>query len=179
MICFGAAGANAIYVALNPGELAQLLPPALFVVFGLAFLRASDVTFDKVSRTCFLRRLDGFRIIRRQLAFREITDVRVDVCPGEDNADLRSISCLSLVTASAVPLTTSYEPTVERYAAMRDDVLDTLFAKGDRPLPVDPVRALAKMGRLNDAVRILRLRDGLGLAASRTRIEEIRDASDS
>ena len=62
---------------------------------------------------------------------------------------------------------------------MRDDVLDTLFAKGDRPLPVDPVRALAKMGRLIDAVRILRLRDGLGLAASRTRIEEIRDASDS
>jgi hypothetical protein len=68
---------------------------------------------------------------------------------------------------------------VERYGAIRDDVLDMLFANGDRPLPVDPVRALAKMGRLNDAVRILRLRDGLGLAAARARIEEIRDAPDS
>jgi hypothetical protein len=93
----------------------------------LAFLRATDVTFDKIERSCAIRRLDVLRLTRIRLVFADITDARVEIVPMPDNA--ADPSCrLSLVTASAVvPLTAGYEPSQERCNAMRDAVLDVVF----------------------------------------------------
>jgi hypothetical protein len=114
--------------------------------FGFAFLRATDVTFDKVARICAIRRFDVLRLRRTRLAFADIVDVRVEIAPMQDSEDV--LSCrLSLVTASAVlPLTAGYEPDQKRYNAMRDVVLEAVFGHSPRPAPLDPVRMAMQHG---------------------------------
>jgi hypothetical protein len=168
-----------VRVAVDRDPSEQLIPAALIVVFGLAFLRATDVTFDKVGRICAIRRFDVLRVKRTQIAFADIVDVRVEIEPMPDNP--ASISCrLSLVTASAViPLTASYEPDQDRYSAMRDAVLEVVFKDRQKPAALDPVRMLVKEGRIIDAVAILRMRDGLDLTTASARVDELRNAPDA
>jgi hypothetical protein len=148
-------------------------------VFALAFLRATDVTFDKIGRICAIRRLDVLRLMRKRLPFEEILDARVEIAPFPESASV--LSCrLSLVTASAVvPLTTGYEPNYERHNAMRNAVLDAVFKDASRPAAVDPVRMLAKEGRINDAVAVLRMREGLDLTTASARVNALRNAPDA
>ncbi len=179
LVCFAGAAAIIVRVAVDRDPSEQLIPAALFVVFGLAFLRATDVTFDRVERLCAIRRFDVLRVKRTQIAFADIVDVRVEIEPMPDNP--ASISCrLSLVTTSAViPLTASYEPDQDRYNAMRDAVLEAVFRDRQKPAAVDPVRMLVKEGRIVDAVAILRMRDGLDLTTASARVDELRNAPDA
>lgn len=178
VICFGAGLFGAAFFMLHPGPLQQLIPSALFIAFGLAFLRATDVTFDKDRRVCVMRRLDVLKVTRRQFAFDDITDIDVEVSSGGE--DSRSLTCrLALATkAGVVALTASYEPDFARYNRMRDQIVDFLFAAASRPVADDPVRRLAKAGRVIDAVRVLRQRDGLDLTTARERVEDMRNAPD-
>jgi hypothetical protein len=83
------------------------------------------------------------------------------------------------VTASAiVPLTIGYEPDHVRYSAIRDTVLEVVFADSKKPAAPDPVRMLAKAGRIIDAVAMLRARDGLDLTTASKRVDELRKAQD-
>jgi hypothetical protein len=175
-ICFAAAAILIARFAFDRDQPEQLIPAALSLFFGLAFLRATDVTFDKVQRICAIRRFDVLRLTRTSLAFADITDVRVEIAPMQDTEDV--LSCrLSLVTASAIlPLTAGYEPDQKRYDAMRDTVLDAVFGDGPRPAPLDPVRMLVKEGRIIDAVAILRMREGLDLTTASARVDELRKA---
>jgi hypothetical protein len=178
-ICFAAAAILIARFAFDHDQPEQLIPAALSLIFGLAFLHATDVTFDKVQRICTIRRFDVLRVTRTHLAFSDITDVRVEIAPMPDEAAV--LSCrLSLVTASAVlPLTASYEPDQARYHAMRDAVLDAVFGDSPRPAPLDPVRMLVKQGRIIDAVAILRMREGLDLTTASARVDELRKALDA
>jgi hypothetical protein len=178
VICFGAAAALLARVAVGWDEPSGLIPAALFVVFGVAFLRATDVTLDKAQRICAVRRLDLLRLRRTQLAFGDIMDVQVEIGPSPDSAD--AISCrLSLVTAAGLlPLTASYEPDLARYEAMRGRVLDVVVGNARRPPAADPVRLLIKQGRAIDAIAVLRKRDGLDLATAHQRVTEMQKAAE-
>ena len=113
------------------------------------------------------------RLTRTHLSFDDIVDIKVDIEPLQGESQVTACR-LSLVTASAVlPLTASYEPSLERYNAMRDRILDVLFADGRRPPAADPVEALAREGRTIDAVAVLRKRERLTLTAARARVAEI------
>jgi hypothetical protein len=179
VVCFAAAGVLGVYAACDRGQWEQSIPAALFAMFGLAFLRATDVTFDKLERTCVISRLDVLRVTRMRLAFEEIVEVRVEIAPLQD--DSTELSCrLSLVTASAiVPLTVSYGPDEPRCDAMRETVLETVFGNGKRPAALDPIRILVKDGRIIDAVAMLRRRDGLDLTTASSRINELRKTPDA
>jgi hypothetical protein len=178
-VCFAGASAILARVAFNYDQPDGLIPAAVCVLFGLPFLRATDVTFDKIDRICAIRRFDVLQMKRTRLAFADITDVRVEIAPMPD--DGASISCrLSVVTASAVvPLTASYAPDQPRYNAMRDTVLEAVFEDRPRPAALDPVRMLVKEGRIIDAVTILRVRDGLDLTSASARVDELRKAPDA
>jgi hypothetical protein len=178
VVCFAAAGFEVASFAAHGGDCSELVPAAVGVAFGLAFLRATDVTFDKIRRTCTLRRFDIIRAMRKQLAFQDIRNIRVEVCPGNDSD---GISCrLSLVTATGVvPLTLGYEPNLSRHDAMRDTLLDVLCGDNPRPAAVDPILDLVAQDHIVDAIKVLRLRDGLSLTAARARIDEIRDMRDA
>ena len=179
VICFAAAGVLGVYAACDPGQFELFIPATLFLMFGLAFLRATDVTFDKVARTCVISRLDVLRVMRVRLAFEEIVDVKVEIAPLEGDSTVPSCR-LSLVTASAlVPLTMSYSPDERRHDVMRETVLETVFGDGKRPAALDPIRMLVKDGRIIDAVAMLRRRDGLDLTTASARIDELRRAPDS
>jgi hypothetical protein len=171
-VCFAAAASLIARAAFDQDQFEQLIPAGLSLIFGLAFLRATDVTFDKIERVCAIRRFDVWRIIRRRLAFADITDVRVEIGPSPD--DSAAISCrLSLVTASAVePLTASYEPDQARFNAMRDAVLEVVFKDRRKPAALDPVRMLVKQGRIIDAVAILRMREGLDRTTASARVDQ-------
>jgi hypothetical protein len=162
VVCFAAAGFQVAWFAAHDGTLSELVPAALSVAFGLAFLRATDVTLDKIGRICAMRRFDIIRAMRKQLAFHEIMDIKIEVCPGD------SISCrLSLVTATVVvPLTVGYEPDLPRHNAMRDTLLDVLCGDALRPASVDPILALVAEGRIIDAIKVLRLHDRLSLSVA-------------
>jgi hypothetical protein len=58
-ICFAAAAILIARFAFDPDQSEQLIPAALSLIFGLAFLHATDVTFDKVERICAIRRLSA------------------------------------------------------------------------------------------------------------------------
>jgi hypothetical protein len=104
-------------------------------------------------------------------------DIGIDVSPGDSDG----ISCrLSLITATGVvPLTLSYKPDLSRHNAMRDTLLDALCGDNPRPAAVDPVLGLVAEGRIIDAIKVLRLRDGLSLTMARARIDEIRGMRDA
>src|SRR4030088_85535 len=143
-VCFAAAAILLVCFAFDRDQSEQLIPAALSAMFGLAFLHATDVTFDKRARTCFVRRFDVLRLMRMRLAFEDIIDVRVEIAPMPD--DPAVLSCrLSLVTASAImPLTASYQPDQAQFNAMRDTVLEAVFGDRPRPAALDPVRMLVK-----------------------------------
>jgi hypothetical protein len=168
-VCFSAA---AILVADSIARGAagdKLVPAALSVLFGFAFLRATEIDFDRIARSCVIRRFDVLRPTRRHLRFDEIVDVRIDTSRFPDSDE---IGCrLGIVTASGtIMLTAAYEPDPERYSAMREVLLDMLLGDSPRPPADDPVDALVKEGRLIDAVALLRRRDGSSLTAARTRV---------
>jgi hypothetical protein len=179
VVCFAAALVLAARFAFVRDQPSLLIPAALFLVFAFAFLRASDVTFDKLERICAIRRLDVLRLTRIRLAFEEILDARVEIAPFPESAS--ALSCrLSLVTASAVvPLSAGYEPNYARYNGIRDAVLDAVFKDAKRPAAVDPVRMLVDEGRINDAVAILRMREGLDLRTASARVNALRNAPDT
>ena len=172
LACF--AGTAVLLVRLAGGwDKSLLIGAALFLAFGLPFLRTTDLVFDKMERVCSLRRLDMLKVTRLVLPFREIQDIRVEVEPQAGGSHV--ILCrFSLVTASAAtPLTIAYEPDLERYNNMRESILDTVFAGANRPGAVDPVQDLVKQGRIVSAVALLRQRDGLDLVTARARIDDM------
>ncbi len=171
-ICFAAAAALVGRFALDLDGAGQLVPAAVSALFGLAFLRATDVTFDKTRRTCRVRRLDVLRLTHRRLAFDDIVDVRIEIDRSHDPDGLAYR--LSLSTASAViPLAATYERGFERYSGMREAVLDAVFKTAQRPSAEDPINDLVKAGRVIDAVAIIRMREGLNLTEARARVAEL------
>jgi hypothetical protein len=143
---------------------------AFLAVFGFAFLGMADVEFDKVRRVCTLRILKLVRLTRASLPFDSISDVRVEIAPSVGTSNATTCR-LSLVTTSGVmPLTTSYEPTFERYERMRETILGALGRTEMQGLPTDPVEALVHAGRIVDAVSLLRKRENLDLVTARDRV---------
>jgi hypothetical protein len=106
---------------------------AFLVIFGLMFLRSSDVVFDKAAGLCTVRELKVIRIKRMIIRFSDIEDVLVDIEPL--NTSMVENCRLSLMTASAIiPLTDVYQPDLKRYNAMRDVILEAL----SRPASANP-----------------------------------------
>ncbi len=173
VICLGGALAVTLLVLKRHAPAVQLVPAGLFVLFGLLFLRATDVVFDKVSRRCSIRRLDVLRVRRQALPFETITDVRVEPIPM--SSDQVIVPCrLALLTAEgAVPLTASYEPDFERHEAMRETIVGAVFANRPRPAATDHVRWLVDAGRRIDAIDFLRRRDGLSLTDAKARVDAL------
>jgi hypothetical protein len=178
-LCFGLAGIFTVRLAFVPDQPSLLVSAALFLMFGLAFLHATDVTFNTIERICAIRRLDVVRLTPLRLAFEDIIDVGVETAPFPEGE--RVPSCrLSLATASAiVPLRASYQPDHERFNVMRDTVLEVVLGNRRRPVAVDPVRVLVKEGRIIDAMAILRKRYGSDLTTTSARINELRNAADA
>jgi hypothetical protein len=58
-------------------------------------------------------------------------------------------------------------------------VLETVFGEGKRPAAVDSIRVLLKDGRIIDAVRMLRWREGLDLTTASARIGQLRKTIDA
>lgn len=48
LVCFGAAAIIVARVVIDLNQPDQLIPAAVSLLFGLVFLRATDVTFDKI-----------------------------------------------------------------------------------------------------------------------------------
>jgi len=72
LVCLAAAAVFPVHLAFDSDQPTELIPAALFLMFGLAFLRATDVTFDKIERTCAIRRFEVLRVKRTRLAFADI-----------------------------------------------------------------------------------------------------------
>jgi len=53
-VCFAAAAILLVRFAFDRDQSEQLIPAGLSLMFGLAFLHATDVTFDKSARICFV-----------------------------------------------------------------------------------------------------------------------------
>src|ERR1700756_1213392 len=79
VICLGGAAVTLVRAALHPDQPGMLLSAAMFIIFAFAFLRATDVTFDKGKRLCDIRRLDVMRLKRMRFAFADIVDARVEI----------------------------------------------------------------------------------------------------
>jgi len=174
-VCLAAAAATALLVVARHADPRQLIPAALFVAFGLLFLRATDAVFDKAQGLCRVRRRDVWRVTQTEIAFRDIIDVRVEPMHVQDNSGGFKVR-LSLVTAQAVlPLSAAYEPGLERYEAMRETLLDTVMQGRPRPAAEDPVEVLVKAGHRVAAVGLLRQRDGLDLTAAHSRVQALRE----
>jgi hypothetical protein len=174
IVCFGAAGVLIVPFVRACDQLERLILPGLFSLFGLAVLRVTEVTFDKVGRTCDVRRFDVTRLRRTRFAFSDIIGVKVETGPSQ--LDSWTATCrLSLVTNSSfLPLTAGYEPNLDCYIAMRDTIIAVSFGDAPRPAAPDPVAALVREGRSIDAAALLQEREGLTLTAAMKRVADLR-----
>lgn len=169
-ICFAAALFLVFRVVAYHDPMPLAISALLLTAFGLVFLGATDVVFDKQAQICRLRRLSALGIVRAAYRFPEITDVKVEIAPMYERS--RATMCrLALVTAAgATPLTRSYEPSLERYNAMRDAVVQALGTDLPLSAQLDPVRELVKQGRTIDAITLLQKQEKLGLTEAHDRV---------
>ena len=155
----GGASLFAVFFALKLGDPRALMPASLFGLFGLAFLRSSDVIFDKGTRVCTVRRRDIWRVKHQEISFLDISRVDIDTKMIDTNYSVTSCRLSLYTNTGALPLTASYEPSLDRYRAMRQSILAKVFADRVHPREYDEVESLANAGRTVDAVAVLRSRD--------------------
>ena len=171
-VCGGAAVIIAA-IAISRGEPKALISAALFAMFAIAFLRTSDVIFDKVARSYTLRRRDMWRVTRKVIPFASIKDVLIDTMVSD--APGATFYRLSLSTSEGdVPFSVSYEADADRFEQMRSVLVNAIFGQASAPPLQDPVRALVAAGRSIDAISLLRQREGIGLTEAKARIDDIR-----
>lgn len=173
-VFFGAALFVMVEFFFGHGDHRAAFPAGFFTLFGVVFLRSTDAVFDKKARVCRLQKLSIWRVKRRQFGFDDIADVRLDVGPTSGTSQVPTCRLELIVGSEVVPLTDAYEGGQKRQEAMRSEILDMLFKPRARPGEADPVRTLVEQGRLVDAVRILRMRDGLDLAEATARVAEMK-----
>ena len=161
-----------LYINQRLGTQAAIV--LLFAFFGFAFLRVSNIEFDKVSQVCILSKLSVFKRTRLTIRFADIADVKIDIEPL--NTDSQRENCrFSLATASSViPLSDIYQPDIKRYNEIRNTILEALGKQEALASQPDPVQSLIQQGRIIDAVALLRQRENLDLEAARKRVDEIR-----
>ncbi len=166
--CFATASilAGAFVTGRAPPSI--LFGSAVWAAFALGFLRNADVAFDRTARVMTLKRFSALGSRTTRLSFADIEGVRVDTMLSDDS---QTLGCrLTLATSTGdLPLSAAFEPGEERYAEMRDAILDALTRGAPRPAPEDLARALARSGRTIEATILLRQRDGLDLASARAR----------
>jgi hypothetical protein len=173
-ICFAAALIAVGHVLLAHAPSNELIAAAFSAAFGLAFLRASDVICDRQGRTCQVSRFSLFGLYRRQLAFGDISNVIVETLRDPDGGDAMMCRLTLMTTAGAIPLTASYQSGLGRHEAMREALVNVIFAGRSRPVAPDPLDALIRAGRRIDAIAFLRSRDKLSLTEAHSRIEAMR-----
>ena len=175
----GAAAVVLLLAALNQQSWKPAASGALFALFALMFLRSSDVLFDKATRICTVRRRDVLRTTRHSVRFSDISDVLIEVIPGDTSSAL--VSCrLSMSTRDGeIPFSASYEPSLERFEVMRKSIVNLVFAGRAAPPDFDPVKSLAVAGRLIDAVTLLRQRSNLSLAEARDEVMKLSEAGET
>lgn len=167
----------AVFFFGQGGDRRIAYPAGLFALFGVAFLRSTDAVFDKQARVCRLSQLNMVRVKRREIAFDDINDIEIDTGPTSPSSQVPTYR-LNLMTASGtVPMTVAYEADLKRQEAMRSAILQAVAGGGPQPEGTDVVRMMVKQGRLIDAVRLIRERDGLDLATAQQRVMEMADKS--
>jgi hypothetical protein len=102
--------------------------------------------------------------------FGKIKDVLVDTMVGDYNSQLTSCRLTLSTDDGEVPLSSTYQPDFERFNEMRNTLLGAVLGKESVPPLADPVRALVDAGRREEAVSLLRRRDGLSLEEAMNRI---------
>ena len=178
VVFFGAAALMmGVFFFGQGGDHRIAYPAGFFVLSGLVFLRSTDAVFDKQARLCRLSQLNVFRVKRREIAFDDINDIEIDTGPTSPSSQVPTYR-LNLMTASGtVPMTVAYEADLKRQEAMRSAILQAVAGGGPQPEGTDVVRTMVKQGRLIDAVRLIRERDGLDLATAQQRVMEMADKS--
>jgi hypothetical protein len=143
----------------------------LFAAFGLVFLRAVRIRFDKLAREVTIRRIRIFKRSMQRLAFADIDDVVIETSAMGSG---RTAVCrlVFVMRGGTIPMTDVYSGAFRRYDAMRVAVLQTL----SKPVP-DPVqqslRHLIKSHRSLDAIVLLRTHERTDLATARERVAQM------
>jgi hypothetical protein len=161
-----------VYQALVHNVRINFLAPLFLGLFGLVFLEMSDVVFDKATRVATLRTLTVIKLTRTRFRFEEITDVVVQIAPMIGASTSTQCRLAIVAGLTTLPMTSSYEPSLARYEAMRTSILRALGRTGE-PVKIDPVRDLVQQGRLVDAVAMLRKLEDLDLVTARDRIAQM------
>jgi hypothetical protein len=142
----------AVVVIAGHKDPKQLINAILFGVAAVFFRRESRITLDKAGRRFELWRRDMWRHSYRAIAFDQINGVQVEM--QRPNTSVQNFSRLSLETSvGAVPLTASFRADFDKLIALRETMVDVIFAGRERPAPLDPVQLLADAGRIFAAER--------------------------
>jgi hypothetical protein len=173
-ICFAAALIALGHVVLAHAPSKELIAATFSVAFSVIFLRASDVVCDRLGQTCRVSRFGLSGLRRWQLAFRDISNVIVETLRDPDGGDAMMCRLTLMTSAGAIPLTASYQPGLGRHEALREALVNVIFAGRSRPPAPDPLDALIHAGRRIDAIAYLRSRDGLSLTEAHDRVEAMR-----
>lgn len=135
-----------IVIIVHHLDFKQLINAFLFAVAAVFFRRDSRITLDKRARRCGVWRRDMWRRSYRAIPFDEINDVEVEI--QRPDTSVQAHSRLSLLTSSGpVPLTASFRADLDAQVALREAMLDVIFAGRPRPAPLDPVQLLIDAGR--------------------------------
>jgi hypothetical protein len=150
------------------GAFLLFLAGALFIVFGLVFLRTVRVELDKRQRTVTIERMKVFRRSTSRLRFEDIDDVVIETRAMSNGRT--AVWRLGFVTRSTtVPLTEVYSGRFRRHEGMRTAVLEAL-AKPVTDAARQSLRYLIKSQRTLDAIVMVRALERIDLASARDRV---------
>lgn len=168
-VCLAAAAAITLMAARYGGP-PQLVPALMFAGFGLVFFNVSDAAFDRKARTVRLRRISVRGVSHTVLRFDEIDEARVETSTTAGGGH-GALARLALIKdGRSYPLTTGYGPGLERHEAMRAAIAGALGGKAAAGVGDCAVETLVRQRRMIDAIRLLRAREGLDLAAAHQRV---------
>lgn len=154
---------------------------AVLLLWVAAVISDLSFRFDAQRRALVWRRRNGFGTRGGEVPFSEIRDVLVTEERSRDDENTVGgytvrYSALLVTSSGNLALTSTHSSNRADY----DDIAATIRALVLGPVPAvaqdDAATRLVAAGRIIDAVSVLRVQQGLGLAEAHARIKEIQSA---
>jgi hypothetical protein len=173
-VLLGAAGRERFVASGDSDRLIGLLGgAATLLLSGIALRERAHAVVNPVARAIVWQRQWAFRTRSGSLSFDDVAAVVPERPIGDDGVPSRRI-VLRTTAGETIPLTAGYRPDGDGAILAASERIAAMVARGALSPALGAVEALAASGRVIDAVKLLRDREGLSLDDAKRRVDALR-----
>jgi hypothetical protein len=146
---------------------------ATLLLSGIALREQARAVVNPVARAIVWKRQWAFRTRSGSLSFADVAAVLPERPIGDEGVPSRRI-VLRTNAGQTIPLTAGYRPDGDGAILAASERIAAMVARGAASPPLAGVEALAASGRVIDAIKLLREREGLSLDEAKRRVDALR-----